>query len=72
MSSKAATIVSRHSARTAATAMIGALVMLCVAGLLEGFGRQLITRDLLRYAIGAAVLVAWLLFYYAPRRPRLG
>ncbi|MDB5720854.1 MAG: stage sporulation protein [Alphaproteobacteria bacterium] len=61
-----------HAGRTAATAMIGALVMLCVAGLLEGFGRQLITRDLLRYAIGAAVLVAWLLFYYAPRRPRLG
>ena len=30
-----------------------AVVMLLVAGLLEGFGRQLITADLVRYGVGA-------------------
>ena len=31
--------------------------MLLVAGLLEGFGRQLITGDVARYAIGVAMLL---------------
>jgi uncharacterized membrane protein SpoIIM required for sporulation len=57
-----------RSGRTAATAMIGVVIMLCVAGLHEGFGRQLITADFARYLIGATMLALWLLFYYAPRR----
>jgi hypothetical protein len=43
-------------------------VMLLVAGLLEGFGRQLITSDLARYAIGGGMLTFWLLYFYVPRR----
>ena len=34
--------------------MIGVIVMLMFAGLLEGFGRQLITDDWTRYAIATA------------------
>jgi hypothetical protein len=42
--------------------------MLFVAGLLEGFGRQLIQMDLARYAIAGTTLIAWLAYFYWPRR----
>jgi uncharacterized membrane protein SpoIIM required for sporulation len=61
-----------HAGRTAAIAMAGVVLMLLAAGLLEGVGRQEITSDLARYGIGSAALLLWLLFYYAPRRPRHG
>jgi len=54
--------------RTAAVAMTGVVVMLFCAGLLEGFGRQLVTADAARYAIGLAMLLMWLLYFYLPRR----
>lgn len=54
--------------RRAATLMAGVLVMLCVAGLLEGLGRQLITSDVARYAIAALTGVGWISYLYAPRR----
>lgn len=50
-----------------ARAMGGGVAMLAVAGLLEGIGRQIITSDGTRYAIGLAMLFAWLLYFYAPR-----
>ena len=56
------------SGRTAALAMAGVVAMLFVAGLLEGFGRQLIIDDAARYAIGGAMLLLWLLYFYWPRR----
>src|SRR3546814_13273028 len=37
--------------RTAGKVMVGVIVMLLAAGLLEGFGRQLITDTLVRYGI---------------------
>ena len=37
--------------------MAGVVVMLLAAGLLEGLGRQLVTGDAARYAIGLAMLV---------------
>ena len=57
-----------RAGRVAALAMGGVVVMLLVAGLLEGFGRQLITSDLARYAIGGTMLAGWLLYFYLPRR----
>jgi uncharacterized membrane protein SpoIIM required for sporulation len=51
--------------RTAATAMAGTVIMLAVAGLLEGVGRQTILEDGLRALIGAAVLAGWLAYFYA-------
>jgi uncharacterized membrane protein SpoIIM required for sporulation len=59
-----------RSGRDAATAMVGVVLMLVVAGLLEGFGRQLIRADGVRYAIGLTMILLWLVYYYAPRRPR--
>ncbi|HEX2811942.1 MAG TPA: stage II sporulation protein M [Sphingopyxis sp.] len=54
--------------RTAGKVMIGVILMLLVAGVLEGFGRQLITDTMLRYAIGTVMLLFWLAYYYIPRR----
>jgi uncharacterized membrane protein SpoIIM required for sporulation len=48
--------------------MVGVMVMLFVAGLLEGFGRQLISSDVLRYVIGIAFGIVWVVYFYAPRR----
>ena len=56
--------------RKAATLMGGVLVMLFCAGALEGIGRQLIEDTAVRYAIAAATGLFWLVYLYAPRRPR--
>jgi uncharacterized membrane protein SpoIIM required for sporulation len=53
--------------RRTAVAMIGVVVMLFIAGLLEGFGRQIITSDVARYAIAAASAVVWGAYFYLPR-----
>ena len=54
-----------RAGRTAATAMIGTVIMLGIAALLEGIGRQTILDDGLRALIGAAALAAWLGYFYA-------
>jgi len=54
--------------RSAAIVMAGVVVMLLCAGLLEGLGRQLVTSDGLRYAIGLFMLASWLAYFYLPRR----
>jgi len=53
---------------TASLLMAGVIIMLFFAGLLEGFGRQLITNDPVRYGIGLGTLTIWLLYFYGPRR----
>jgi uncharacterized membrane protein SpoIIM required for sporulation len=53
--------------RVAASAMVGVAIMLLAAGLLEGFGRQLITSDGLRYLIGGGFLALWLVYFYLVR-----
>ena len=57
-----------EAGRTAGKVMVGVIIMLFAAGLLEGFGRQLITDTVLRYAIGSMMLLFWLGYYYIPRR----
>ena len=57
-----------EAGRTAGIVMGGVVVMLLLAGLLEGFGRQLITDTTLRYAVAAASAVIWGAYFYAPRR----
>jgi uncharacterized membrane protein SpoIIM required for sporulation len=56
--------------RSAAPAVAGVILMLVCAGLLEGFGRQLIQVDWERYAIALTTLVIWLGYFYTPRRGR--
>src|SRR3546814_20955822 len=54
--------------RIAGKVMVGVIVMLLAAGLLEGFGRQLITDTLARYGIGPLMLFFWLGYYYLPHQ----
>lgn len=54
--------------RTAGVVMGGVVVMLLFAGLLEGFGRQLIADTGLRYAVAATSVLIWGAYFYAPRR----
>jgi uncharacterized membrane protein SpoIIM required for sporulation len=57
--------------RTAAIVMLGVVVMLGVAGLLEGVGRQVVQSDMARAAIGGVALFGWLLYFYLmPLRER--
>ena len=56
-----------EAGRQAATVMGGVVVMLIVAGLLEGFARQLIKDDLVRYAVALTTAVVWGAYFYAPR-----
>lgn len=53
-----------HAGRLAATAMLGVIIMLGIAGLLEGVGRQTILNDGLRTLTGAAMLAGWLVYFY--------
>jgi uncharacterized membrane protein SpoIIM required for sporulation len=58
--------------RLGATVMAGVVVMLMVAGALEGIGRQMITNDLIRYAVALTSAVLWGGYYYAPWRSWFG
>ena len=58
----------RSKAEQASIILGGVVVMLFTAGLLEGFGRQLIQTDLLRYGIGGFMLTFWLLYFFLPRK----
>lgn len=58
----------REAGEKAAMVIIGAVVMLFIAALLEGFGRQLINSDTVRYTIAGSSLIFWLGYFYLPRR----
>jgi len=53
--------------RTSGLLMAGVVIMLFFAGLLEGYARQLITSDGLRYLIGIGLFILWMLYLYLPR-----
>ena len=59
-----------EAGRRAGTVMAGVVVMLFVAGLLEGFARQLIQVDLARYAVAVSMLAGWLTYFYWPQSSR--
>ena len=59
-----------RAGRRAAMLLAGVLVMLFCAGLLEGFGRQLIRADWGRYSVAGASGVLWCAYFYWPRRAR--
>ena len=50
--------------------MAGVVVMLAVAGLLEGYARQLIQEPLARGAIGGTMLAFWLAWFALMGRRR--
>jgi uncharacterized membrane protein SpoIIM required for sporulation len=60
------------SGRRAAQVMAGAVLMLAIAGLLEGYVRQLITATPVRAGIGTMMLLAWINYFaFAGRRRRV-
>jgi len=56
------------AARRAALVMLGVVLMLMVAGMLEGFARQLIDDTTARLTLGWSVLALWLAYFFAFRR----
>ncbi|MCY3840570.1 MAG: stage II sporulation protein M [Gammaproteobacteria bacterium] len=53
----------RETGRTATTLVVGAVVMLFAAAVLEGLGRQLITDTQVRLAIGGTMLALWVVYF---------
>lgn len=60
----------RVAGRSVGLVMAGVVVMLCLAGVLEGVGRQVVTQDWLRYLIAFGTMALWLAYFYLPRRSR--
>lgn len=56
--------------RRAATVMAGVVLMLIIAGLLEGFARQLIDQTAGRFIVGGFMLAFWLAYFFAFRGRR--
>lgn len=56
--------------RKAALVAFGCITMFLVAGILEGFGRQLITSDALRYFVGLTFLAMWTIYFAVGGRGR--
>jgi uncharacterized membrane protein SpoIIM required for sporulation len=59
---------ARLAGQRAATIAMGCVLMLIIAAILEGFGRQLINSDEIRYAVAGGTLVFWLVYFYVPRK----
>jgi uncharacterized membrane protein SpoIIM required for sporulation len=57
-----------QAGRRASTVMAGVVLMLIVAAILEGFGRQLVDNTPGRLAVGGFMLVFWLVYFFAFRR----
>jgi len=56
-----------QAGQRAAQVVAGVVLMLLVAGLLEGFGRQLVTAPLPRATIGGSMLAGWLALFVLVR-----
>ncbi len=59
-----------EAGKRAALVMAGVIIMLIIAGLLEGFARQLIDNTARRYAVGGGMLLFWLVYFLLVGRPR--
>jgi uncharacterized membrane protein SpoIIM required for sporulation len=65
------TAAAERAGRQGAIVMMGVVVMLFIAGLLEGFARQLITSDIIRFGVAAATAVGWSMYFYRGERSGL-
>ena len=54
--------------REGAILIAGTVIMLFIAGMLEGIARQLVTLDWARYTIAVSTAVFWALYLYVPRK----
>lgn len=58
------TVALQEAGRQAALVMAGVVVMLACAGLLEGYGRQLIFNTLARYGVALTTALFWGFYFY--------
>ena len=63
---ESAAIAGRHAAQ----AMGGVIVMLLLAGVLEGVGRQTINETSVRFAVAGATALLWGVYLFLPRKSR--
>lgn len=61
-----------EAGQRAAVVMTGVVLMLVLAGMLEGLGRQLIDHTPGRFAVGGTMLALWLAYFFAFRRQPQG
>lgn len=61
---------AERAGRSGGVVMIGVIIMLFFAGLLEGFARQLVQVEAARWAIAGGAAVIWALYFYARRGAR--
>ncbi|MDG2003991.1 MAG: stage II sporulation protein M [Novosphingobium sp.] len=61
-----------EAGQRSAQVMAGVVLMLVVAGVLEGFARQLVDDMPGRFAIGGFMLALWLAYFYGLRRAEKG
>lgn len=57
-----------EAGRRAAQVMVGVVLMLIVAAMLEGFARQLVDNTLGRFAVGGFMLAFWCAYFFVFRR----
>lgn len=57
--------------RSAAQAMAGVVIMLLLAGVLEGVGRQTIESTEIRFAIAGGTALMWGVYLFLPRRSQI-
>lgn len=60
----------KASGERAGPIIAGAVIMLFAAALIESFGRELITSDIIRYSFAVISLIFWLSYFYLPRLSR--
>ena len=63
-------VAASEAGRRAALVMVGAVLMLLVAALLEGLARQLIEDTIARLAVGWGMLALWLVYFLGAGRGR--
>ncbi len=63
-----------EAGRRGAVVMVGVVIMMIIAAILEAFPRQLVDGTGSRFLIGGTMLVFWLAYFflYRPRRPAIG
>lgn len=64
---RAVLAAASDAGRRSAQVMAGVVIMLIVAGLLEGYGRQLIAEPAARAAVGGTMLLSWLSYFLLKR-----
>lgn len=60
-----------EAGRQAARVMVGVILMLFIAGILEGVGRQIIVSTPVRYSIAVGTGLFWLVYLLWPRRGKI-